>query len=60
MIIEEMVEMECPCGGILTAGKNVCRCGVCGRKFCADCGGEMITQGGCDFCLSCATSSCGV
>jgi len=59
MIIEEMVEMQCWCGGMLIAGMNVCRCETCGRKFCAECGGEMIAQGGCDFCLSCAVSSCG-
>ena len=60
MIIAEMVETQCPCGGMLIASPNVYRCGDCGRRFCAECGGDVIVEGGCEFCLSCAASSCGV
>ncbi len=60
MIIEQIVETQCPCGGTLIEGRNVYRCSDCGRKFCIDCGCEVFAQAGCDFCPICAVSTCGV
>jgi len=58
MIWDNHSALECHCGGILQQWGNDLLCEACGRRYCAECGGEVVIEGHCGYCVACAASSC--
>ena len=50
--------LECRCGGILEQWGSDLICRTCGQRYCPECGGEIVVEGRCGYCLACAASSC--